>query len=421
MLKLYNLHLYSTSIILHQPLLLDEWFFFGYIGLYQWVFGHREVISFKRDAGIVTILSEPLSGISFAVHEKDIPSTTSQCLWITTIATTFVLLAVALATIAIYIGCESKSSYHLFFLIAFATAIIVLSASNIVFYSSGGLGQFQFELRLVGYCFLLASEASWLTDVTTDILLVFTEDITLVQAPLSSLPFWLAIVFLESFSPIRATASVEQSCASINMDKDLTCTSGVVNVGPLNRALVIVGLNLMCLIIATVLAKLYHIQHEKSMMNMLPASALAFCSPNGSVWTIDASIASMCGIFRYYHNGVQQILDTKLWIIFTEHELSPIETRITPRLDYVLTINSTLAQQRKQQFMLLAGLLCFIRTVVGSISYIRLADVNFGFDFWWAKFNSTGTLTFIANWYDKYRIFTTQKKTLLLHIPHYIL
>ncbi|OQS05529.1 hypothetical protein THRCLA_02358 [Thraustotheca clavata] len=50
----------STSVILRQHLLHNEWPFFGYVGVYEWVYDHREVISFERDTGIFVVLSEPL-------------------------------------------------------------------------------------------------------------------------------------------------------------------------------------------------------------------------------------------------------------------------------------------------------------------------------------------------------------------------
>ncbi|OQS03179.1 nucleotide-binding protein 1, partial [Thraustotheca clavata] len=174
----------TTSIILRQPLLQGEWSYFGYVGLYEWVYGHREVISFEGDAGIFVVLSELLDSIPFAASVIDIPNTTSQYLWAMTVTTTVVLLAVATLTIAIHInGKGFSSSHHLFFnrvagpvwlgrplmLLRGTTAIIILSTSPIVFDSSMGLGRFHFEPRSIFYRFLLASEASWLADVTSDI------------------------------------------------------------------------------------------------------------------------------------------------------------------------------------------------------------------------------------------------------------
>ncbi|OQS05230.1 hypothetical protein THRCLA_02604 [Thraustotheca clavata] len=420
----------STSIMLRQNLIQYPWSLFGYIGLHEWVYGEREVISFEGDAGIFTVLSERLSGIAFAANQKEIPNTTSQYLWSVIIATSGVLVVVAIVTIIIYIRHDSDSSYDLFFfnrivgpvwlgrplmLIRSSTAIIILSTSPIVFDTSDGFGRFYFEPRSFGYRLLLASEASWLTDVTTDLLLVFTQDIAQVQGSLSSLLFWLVIVCVETYLPIEACAVVERRCSRENMDIDLTCTSGMVTLGSFNRAIAIVVVNLLCVLVATLIAKICRIQHNKSTVIMLPASALAFCSLNGNIWTIDASITWMCGMFRFYLNGVHYILDTILWIIFTEHELSPISALITPSHHLIMAIPTSAVNGKKQKLLLIAGLLYLIGTALGSISYIQLAGVNFGNDFWWANFNSTGALTFIVNWYDKYRIFTPNLHDIQLH------
>ncbi|OQR88434.1 hypothetical protein THRCLA_10330 [Thraustotheca clavata] len=198
------------------------------------------------------------------------------------------------------------------------------------------------------------------------------------------------------------------------MDIDLICTSGVVNIGSLNRAITIGVISVACIAIATIIAKFCYHHNGISTKNMLPASALAFCSPNGDFWTIDASIACMCGIFRYSWYGVHYALDTKLWIIFSDKEI--LKTNMVTQINqcHEMTPVIQTKQRRKHKVILIASLLYLLATIIGSISYIRLSDVNFGNDFWWANFNSTGSLTFIANWYNKYRVFTPHLENIQL-------
>ncbi|OQR82110.1 hypothetical protein THRCLA_11119 [Thraustotheca clavata] len=345
-----------------------------------------------------------------------------------TITTTVVLVVVAVFTTVLYMnGNAGLSSHHLLFfnrvagpvwlgrpltLLRGTTSIIILSTSPIVFDSSMGLGRFHFEPRSIFYRFLFASEALWFTDVTSDIFLIFTHDIARVQAPVSSLIFWLAVVCLESASPIRATAMIDRSCTRVNMDFDLTCTSGTVNIGSFARVLTIVGLDFLSVFIGSAIALMYQKCNSKtietSMINMLPASALAFCPVKGDLWTMNASTACMSGIFRFYINGAHCVLDTKLWVVFTKKELM---THVKPlksvNIPTTMSIPVTQDHNRRQKLFLILGLLYLVGTVGGSLSYIQLADVNFSNDFWWANFNSTGTLTFIVNWYDKYRAFTS--------------
>ncbi|OQR81392.1 hypothetical protein THRCLA_23384 [Thraustotheca clavata] len=162
----------------------------------------------------------------------------------------------------------------------------------------------------------------------------------------SVLPKLLVVVCLETIAPIHATASIERTCTRVNMDDDLTCTSGSVHIGSTSRA------------------------------------------------------------------GVRYILDTKLWVVFSEHELAPTLSDVVPfsrgSTLSITNIPVTKRQNRKRKMLLIAELLYLIGTDIGSLSYIQLADVNSGSDFWWATFNSTGTLTFIVNWFDKYRALTSQ-------------
>ncbi|OQS03176.1 hypothetical protein THRCLA_21221 [Thraustotheca clavata] len=431
----------STSMILRQPLLNGSWSFFGYIGLYEWVYGHREVISFEGDAGLFLVLSEPLNSIPFT-GALDLPNTTSKYLWIMAIATTVVLLAVALVTLILYLHGTALSSHHLLFfnviagpvwlgrslmLLRSTTAIIVLSTSPIAFKSTMGIGRFDFEPRSLFYRLLLAREASWLTNVTSDVLLIFTHNIAQYQAPISNLIFGFTIICLESISPIRATAMVDRSCSRFNMDDELTCTGGVVHIGSLSRALLIVVLNFSSVTMGSVIAKLFFQNNTKPLnttgINLLPAAALAYCHLEGNIWSIDASIACMSGLFRFDYGITQHVMDTKLWLLFNDNELSGTQTKVSPvepiKSNIPTYISASKSQHRKKKLFLIAGLIYLMGTVAGSLSYIQLADVNFSNDFWWANFNSSGTLTFIANWYDQYRLFTPYLADVHLDSPSF--
>ncbi|OQR82106.1 hypothetical protein THRCLA_11127 [Thraustotheca clavata] len=391
-----------TSVILRQPLLQGKWSFFGYVGLYEWVYGHREVISFEGDVGIFVVLSEPLYSIPFVAEDRKMPNTTSQYLWAMAVATSVVLLAVAIAALAFHLRGNSKSSHHLFsynriagpvwlgrplMLLRSTTALVVLSTSPILFDSPRGMGRFHFKPRSVIYRLLLASEVSWLTEVVSDVLLIFTHDFARLQAPISSVIFWLAVNLFR-----------------VNMDNDLTCSSGEVNIGASSRAYLIVAFNFISVFIGSVIAKLYLRSHrqpcEMLKVNLLPASALAYCLPNGDIWSIEASIACMSGLIRFHYGMIQYVIDTKLWLLFTDNELSPIAINAKPthfvNSNYI-AFSVVQAHKRKRKIQLIMGLINLIGTVAGSLSYIQLADVNLSNDFWWANFNSTGTLTFIAN------------------------
>ncbi|OQS03174.1 hypothetical protein THRCLA_21223, partial [Thraustotheca clavata] len=132
------------------------------------------------------VLSEPLNNIPCPTSTIELTNTTSKYLWCMTVVTTVVLLAVGIATIALYLHDKiySCSLYLLYFnritgpvwlgrplmLLRSTTAIIILSTSPIVFDSSLGLGRFQFELQSQFDRFLFASEALWLTNVSTDVI-----------------------------------------------------------------------------------------------------------------------------------------------------------------------------------------------------------------------------------------------------------
>ncbi|OQR86478.1 hypothetical protein ACHHYP_10514 [Achlya hypogyna] len=123
----------------------------------------------------------------------------------------------------------------------------------------------------------------------------------------------------------------------------------------------------------------------------------------------------MSGFFRIQWGPRMYIFDTKLWILFRNDAGSsvaiksatgPTSVGATPPVRANYDLRSTLK--------LSAGLAYLTMTTVGSLSYIQLSNVTLANDFWWATFNTTGTQTFIANWFNRYLLIDSELPPLRL-------
>ncbi|EQC30704.1 hypothetical protein SDRG_11756, partial [Saprolegnia diclina VS20] len=270
------------------------------------------------------------------------------------------------------------------------------------------IARFQFAPRPLAHIGILAGEATWVTYVLNDILLVFASQYSRWAAPLSAWLVWLSLVILEVFYPIRATAAIDRDCTRVNVDAGIICHSGVVNLGSFDRVRLILVLNAALVLASYLVTGMYQIRNRPRAMvqrtttpYLVSAGADVFLAPKGDAWSMDGSTAAMCGFLRTQHRSRRFVFDTKLWSIFYTDEIGPVlditNERCAPALVPLLSVKARFLRR----FKLALGLLYLAGTVVGSTSYLQLSTVNLANDRWWATYNSTGTQTFLSNWFNR--------------------
>ncbi|OQR91500.1 hypothetical protein ACHHYP_04652, partial [Achlya hypogyna] len=331
----------SAPLLLRQPLLGGEWAFFGYAALYDWVYGLREVVSFHGDVSTVVLMSERVETLPLALSGHEIPRSTCLYLWYLAIVTTVMLAVVAAALVALTIlRPQNAPITHLlhfnrivgpvwvgrpFLLGRGLTAIIALSSAPIGFKATNGFGVFHAAPKSVLASLLTASESTWISFVISDVLLVATGHYTKWYAPLGSLLAGLATFCVNLASPVAATATLNRSCARNNVDVQLTCTRGTVQIGFPQRAALMLVIQLVSLLFAFLIVRFFLDRRIRppppyDVPYIIPASVLAFSEAPSDIWTMHPVLAVLSG----YVHVRNYIFDIKQWMVFRSGFVEPV-------------------------------------------------------------------------------------------------
>ncbi|OQR91272.1 hypothetical protein THRCLA_09056 [Thraustotheca clavata] len=326
----------SNYTVLRQTLLSSTPYdIFGWMQLFDWAHGIREVVSFQGDVATFVLMSEPLVPHQFMALPLEVPRASCVYLWAICIFTTLGLVGIGIATVFyIIIDRFAYHSWHLLFfnrivgpvwvgrplLLARAfTALLALSTAPVDFVIVNDQSKFKYATRSWFASFILTAEATWLTYVVNDFLLVFASDLSVLYAPTSSLMVWVITFAWDVTAPVQVTASLTRNCTQTNIDRQVTCTSGSVSIEHRSRLISTILINIGCIAIAlliTFIAK-YKLKWSRPQANLpllVPACGATFI--NTTYETMSSSTAVMCGLFTATIRGSKWVFDTKLWIIF---------------------------------------------------------------------------------------------------------
>ncbi|OQS03742.1 hypothetical protein THRCLA_03961 [Thraustotheca clavata] len=383
----------------------DPWSFFGWVMVYDWLQGDREVFRFETDQGTFVLITQYAEPTPFPANPLELPKQACAYIWIILVYSSVLLSFVALVVILAAI--LSRNQVHgndlfLFHRIAsivwvgrpflalrgFA-AIILLSTSPLTFISKNGMSKFVFEPRSAIEIMVIASEATWITYVIVDLLLPITKDSAATYAPVSVVIAWLITFFTEFTSPFEATASVEQSCYVTQLGLSATCTGGTVQIGSPQRLILLSLVQLIAVFVSVVAVCIWKnaTPPTDSTKNVyLPAAARYFLSASSSAqWYTNATIGLMSGIIplgsSFFHVNLWQLIH------FDEQSAKQLAWNVP-----------TTAQPRVKSIgFALLGIVYVLFSVGGSITFIFVSETSMVNDFWWASFNSSGHQTFLAN------------------------
>ncbi|EQC36474.1 hypothetical protein SDRG_05928 [Saprolegnia diclina VS20] len=403
---------HSDNTVYRQPLLGEDYAFFGYIMLYEWAIGHREVVSFHGDVTTFVLMSEPLTPLPLALSANEIPHSTSRYFWLLAVITTIGLAGLALVLLLLGARHWRNKAILRFnriaapvwigrplLLVRSITGIMVLSTAPIAFDASVGRGTFYAAPRSLPATLLIAGEAVWLTYVITDLLVIVTEPYTKYYAPLGSVLSWIAVAALEMTQAVTPEVSVAQTCTRTNVNVLLTCSIGTVRIGSVTRVLCICLCQVASLLVAYGLVRLTFRRRPPRpppiTSYIIPASLVAFTDAPVDAWAMHRVVALLSGSLRLRPHW---FFDVKLWRVF-EKEIGPREVVLQ---DLLIEIPSSRLHRYKRRVTLGFGLTYLVATVGSSLSYLQLSTVSLANDFYWATFNTTGAHTYVANWFNRY-------------------
>ncbi|EQC34887.1 hypothetical protein SDRG_07687 [Saprolegnia diclina VS20] len=257
----------NTDTQLYQINLLEPserlWTFYGWLFLYEWLSGHREVVSFQGDTGRITTMATayPASAITPDPHE--IPTSFSLATLGCTVYITSILIGVT-CVLAGYIlsmrgvGMEANNLFELnrvvghvwagrsFILLRSVTAIWMLNTAPLLLTQVGQATSFTSPPLPWYQTILAAGESTWLVYALNDFGSCVTLQYTTAYAYKSSLSTWFVLVLWSFVAPLSYSATLERHCTFVDMDAGLVCSSASIHLGSTRRVLGVVGVALSC-------------------------------------------------------------------------------------------------------------------------------------------------------------------------------
>ncbi|KAF0684941.1 Aste57867_23098 [Aphanomyces stellatus] len=442
----------SNWTVLHQPILDgdDGWDFVGWVVLFDWVQGKREVVSFEGDVTSLALISTAESAVRFPSNADTVTSATRLVYYVVAYTTLVLgILALSCVVIAIQLGFQLNSTNLFWFNrivgsiwigrpLLFArgmTSLVVLSTTRLTLAERSGQTRFESPRRSPFATMVLAGEATWLVYVVQDALTVLMQRSTKTYGPWSCLVTWTMLVVLECMSPVCPQLSLHRHCTAKNMDLTVKCSSGVLAIGDIQRLHVIcilfgsvtVGIAIMDCIIKRF--KLVAPRGDCRNRHLLGVGDhfIEFECARGdhTRWHLDAVACLMAGIVPMGWRGTKYTFDIKLWVLDQDNTHTKASTKSflfhVERLKATnLTIPDTCIPSKPQlplqrHFTPLVGVMYTIASIVGSVSYLQVSQLNLDNDLFWASFNSTGVHTFVGNWLNMQLTLGVRNMTLQLN------
>ncbi|KAF0685863.1 hypothetical protein As57867_022230, partial [Aphanomyces stellatus] len=433
----------NSWLMLHQPLLTSDvnWSFFGWLALFDWIQGTREVIRFEGDITTLVLISEASTPVVLATGNDNQSNSTIlyYMLLYTTIASAFVGIGGIFYT---FVHGFRISGRNLFLfnrvagsvwigrpllLVRALVASIVLGTcqDQLMLLPDGGYSKFTATPRSIWSSMVVAGEATWVSYVIGDVLLVSMHASSAkVIAPVASTLAWLAIVILDYAFPVTFTAQLNRKCTADDTYRFLNCQSGLIQVGSWPRIAIVLWLQVGSLVMTTFTLCLFQHRHQWDRVQSKPslvlhgAAAAFLCQQTiddrVGTWQLDDATLLLCGLVSFSWGRLSYIFDIKSWVILDAKHAVRTHERVALSLEKTIPINKawgatalvaprngpTTARHPRRRVVIF-GLIYVLLSTVGSVSFIVLSTVNFANDFYWVTFNMTGHHVAIADWFNE--------------------
>ncbi|KAF0720039.1 Aste57867_618 [Aphanomyces stellatus] len=417
----------NTNIFLSQPIIdptnTDVWSFFGWLTLYDWVDGKREVLYLEGDAGNLTLMSDRIEYVNFAASALELPRTACGYFWYLTvyvtiasgIVTTLVLLYAILNRFNIN-GANLFMFNRVFgsvwigrpiLFLRGVTAVVVLSTSPATLSQQYGVTYFlNFKMSWIR-SLIVSGETLWIQYVISDVLVPFTGHFTKEYARLSSFVAFLLVFSVDSISPYEIRSSIQRTCTVTSFRRGIACTSGQVEIGSLERVILLIGIQLGSSLLSYILVRQYYrwrsIKEETKCNILLPGVTTMYLkhgtSKQHDTWDLDSAACIMSGILPL----ATFLIDLKTWVAVRTETLLGHSTFTQANFTRVtlITVFAPLAPVFRTRHAWLGGLsfVYMAGSIASSYAFIVLTKSAMANDFWWASFD-TNTQTFLSNWFN---------------------
>ncbi|RQM21686.1 hypothetical protein B5M09_008198 [Aphanomyces astaci] len=427
-----NHNTHDDDVFLTQPMVEGGalWDYFGWVSLYDWVQGTREVYMFEGDEGNVTLVSPYYARSEMSANPLEVPQSACLYVWYLSVYVTFVLSSVGALMIVfgslIRFQTDPTQWFHFnrvvgsvwigrpLLLVRGMAAATILSTANEQFIISHGFSQFTYNDRTLDDVLLLAGEALWITYVLVDICLPVTHGVSFLYAPLSSGLAWCTIAALEWTIPYKSETVLQpNNCTVQPTGQEVYCTSGSIAIGSWNRVVLICVVSAASVVVAYVVVKGcstvsidYHETKpsSKHVHCMVPGASHGHLLRATHEHRMDNVACIMSGMIPLMHD----LFDVKLWAVMRKSTRTPVGFTF-PTLGFKRHNQGALPgppppshfvpRHQPHRRDAIMGLIYMGATVAGSYVYLALTDSTMANDMWWTTFNSTGTQLFLSSWF----------------------
>ncbi|EQC32713.1 hypothetical protein SDRG_09686 [Saprolegnia diclina VS20] len=351
----------ATNTTLQRFYRLDDrhdraWSFYGWGFLYEWAAGTREVLSLRGDAGRITAISSATPVLSMVPNPNAIPSSFSSlsgyCVQYITIVLILVSASLVLSVAyrrghveCLNLLCVNRIVGMVwlgrpFVLVRSLSAIWLLNTSPLTLVQAGVATYFT-SPPLAWYTTLLAtSEMTWLVYVLNDLFSCVSQQYTLLYASKSSSFTWVVSFVWTLQSPQLYAATIHRRCVATDMDLQLTCVSGVIAVGSLDRLGHSMALICSC-VLSTYVVQRLRFPHwppreiPSVVLNAQSYYLMRLHAVDGAL-LLDKTSAIMAGLLSYEFQGRVYLMDIKSWRLWhgpTTLDAHRRASHVLPRLE----------------------------------------------------------------------------------------
>ncbi|KAF0692887.1 Aste57867_16089 [Aphanomyces stellatus] len=427
--------------LLTQPLLDDSaWDMYGWVLLYDWVEGSREVVSFEGDLTSLVLISAASRAVPFPANAATITSATRVLYYLVVYMSAVLSVLAVMCVIGV---CRLRFQTHGVNLVWFNRIVGSIWHDATRFDRVGSWPQPpSVSPRPVLTTMVLAGEATWVLYVAEDFLTVVFQRFTSEYGPVSCLVAWVTLLGLEVGAPILPTASLERHCTSKNMDIETQCASGVLQIGSVQRLTLLLTVFGLSMVGAAGVVGLYRTGRGSSQKcraftrHLLGVADVFLASDDGGVvarpshWALDKVSCFMAGLVPMTWQGQQYTFDIKLWVLHQDHLASDrttksfsfhvrqLDSRVTslrPAAEDAPPAHSRMLAVATKSLGTLLGIVYAVGSIIGSVSYLQVSQLNLANDLFWATFNTTGCHSFLATWLNVQLLLGVTNATVQLH------
>ncbi|KAF0715686.1 Aste57867_3246 [Aphanomyces stellatus] len=425
---------FGDWVLLAQPLLVENdpsWSFYGWLALFDWIQGSREILQLQGDVSTVTLISEASlpSRIGNGDGESRVRGNT---IVFSLVAYTSCVSLFVGGVVQCYVFRGRIVGRHVFvfhrvagmvwvgrplLLLRGLCAVLLLSTSQSRLARHDGMTQLAPSAPSTVYTMVLAGETIWVSYVMHDVLLVFFKPVTTrAAAPVASGLLWMATVAWSMAKPVQLTITLDRTCVIVSGDKKLTCASGRIGVGDWTRMAGLVLVQCVCISVAYLAAMAIQGRRDQGKTTtpawILPGVAPVFLphlhrrrwSELEENWSLDDASLVLCGLLPFTFRGRQYTFDIHLWDVVADHR--GVQQRhcaaVTGPPDKLVAIGkATTASGHPWNgwswLSTLASVGYIVVSAASSVSYLIVSTTNFANDFYWATFNLTSHHVAIAS------------------------